>query len=65
MSTDAKIEQVNYPLPILVSSDHGQRIIEFLRTELQLPRLARRCTVTIEMNQCIVVECEYLPERKA
>ena len=64
MSADAKIEQVNYPLPILVSSEHGQRIIEFLRAELQLPRLARRCTVTIEMNECIVVECEYLPERK-
>lgn len=52
-------------LPITVSSDHGKRIIEFMRAELGLPRQTRRFVLTVEMNGLIVVDCEYLPERKA
>jgi hypothetical protein len=49
---------------IVPSSEAGQRIVDFLRVELQIPRAVQWFEVRFAMDEAVTVKCEYMPEEK-
>ena len=49
-------------MPIEVGSEKGQRILSFLKQELQIPEYVKHFSIHMGANEFITVECEYYPE---
>lgn len=47
---------------LLPNSDSAKRIVEFLRSELQLPALPKSFEVRFAMGESVTVKCEYIAQ---